>query len=243
MHTDRWEIGAVVSQAWEVFKVNAAPFLIAGALLVFVGGLFVGLDQGIRWALQHLLCGHPGFRVDSSSWAAELLAPYCGSWLVLLGTIGSSFLVNVLSFAVSTFLSLGLIRMSLKAVRGEQPEVADLFSGFSCLVPGLLANFLTGLAIAVGLSLCLVPGVILSICLMFTLVLVVDRGLGPIEAMRESFRLTEGERTDLFLWLLVSFVLGLAGLVACCVGVVAAVPVISVGTALIYLNLQERKAA
>lgn len=56
--------------------------------------------------------------------------------------------------------------------------------------------------VVVGLLFLIVPGIYLGLKYQFFGYLIVDRGMGPFEALKESGRLTEGAKTDLFVfWL------------------------------------------
>jgi hypothetical protein len=75
-----------------------------------------------------------------------------------------------------------------------------------------------------GLVLLILPGIIFAM-FMFANFIVVDRELGPIEAMKESSRITRGKRWTL-LWLsLAILVINLLGLIALVVGLLVSVPV------------------
>ena len=81
----------------------------------------------------------------------------------------------------------------------------------------------TGLAI--GIPLLFVLGVIFSLMFMFSGFLVIDRELGPIEAMKESYRITRGHKWKLFGLLLLLSLINLLGLLAFIVGLFVSVPV------------------
>lgn len=63
------------------------------------------------------------------------------------------------------------------------------------------------------------------------------------EALKGSWALTEGRRMDVFVWLLVCLGLGLAGALACCVGLLATAPLAALGSAIVYDRLREAQAA
>jgi hypothetical protein len=77
--------------------------------------------------------------------------------------------------------------------RGEVPANRDLFAASLRLWPAfaLLAGLST-LAIMLGASLFVLPGLWLMIKLAFAEYLLVLRGLSPMKALRESFELTNG---------------------------------------------------
>ena len=64
-----------------------------------------------------------------------------------------------------------------------------------------------------------------------------DRNLGPIDALEESWRLTDGHKGNIFVFRLLVVALFCAGLCACCVGILLVMPLVHIGTMYIYLRL------
>ena len=99
----------------------------------------------------------------------------------------------------------------------------------------IVAGFLLGLALVatlgletglgIGIPLLLVLGVIVSLMFIFSGFLVIDRGLGPIEALQESHRITRGYKWSLFGLSLLLLLITLAGLLAFIVGIFVSAPV------------------
>ena len=87
------------------------------------------------------------------------------------------------------------------------------------------ASVLASLAVGIGLVLLIVPGLIAMVLFMFATLLVIDRGLGPVEAMQESMRLTKGYRWPLFGLILLLALVIFVGVLALGVGVLVAGPV------------------
>ncbi|MFH1463348.1 MAG: hypothetical protein ABIO70_03075 [Pseudomonadota bacterium] len=116
-----------------------------------------------------------------------------------------------------------------------------MFSVGSLYLSGLLASLLVGLATLAGFCLLIVPGVIIALGTMLYIYAIVDQDLGPVESLKESWRLTDGEKGRLFLWGLTCFGLMLAGFLVCCVGALVTGPICGIGTAMIYDNLKARK--
>ena len=76
---------------------------------------------------------------------------------------------------------------------GRQRGVGELWRAALRLWPAFaLLSALSSLLIVIGLSLMVLPGIYVMIKLAFAEVLLVKRGLRPIDAMRESFGLTGG---------------------------------------------------
>ncbi len=89
----------------------------------------------------------------------------------------------------------------------------------------------------------IVPGVIVALGLSMTTLCIVDKDLGTIDAMKESWRITTGQKGGLFVYGLLAFALLLAGVLACCLGTLVAAPVAAIGLAYIYLRLTGQPTA
>jgi uncharacterized membrane protein len=136
-----------------------------------------------------------------------------------------SLIGTLISLVLSTFVSMGVTAFYLAA--HDNPQTVDLsllwhprpFWKF------LGASILVGLTIGIGFVLLIVPGIIAILFFMFTTFIVIDKELGPIEAMKESMRIGRGYRWTLLGFIAVVALILLAGLIALFVGLLVAMPV------------------
>jgi len=104
--------------------------------------------------------------------------------------------------------------MFLQGVRRKEPDFDNLISGFrKNYLNIVLASLLTSALIIIGLICILIPGIIIACRLVFTPYLVMDRGLDPIKAVEESWRLTRGHGWTIFSMGFVSFFIIIAGFI------------------------------
>jgi len=78
----------------------------------------------------------------------------------------------------------------LKAARDEQFEVSDMFLSFQNYMNVVLAALLKGAIVGIGMAFFVVPGIIFACKLAFVKYLVMDRKMDPVEAVKESWRMT-----------------------------------------------------
>jgi len=78
----------------------------------------------------------------------------------------------------------------------------------------------------IGFIIVSVPMILLGIMFSQAVILVVDRGMGSVEALRQSIRITRGNRWALFLLGLVLTFIGFLGALACGVGLFFVMPLI-----------------
>ena len=106
----------------------------------------------------------------------------------------------------------------------------------------LAASILLAIVVGVGLLLLIVPGIILGLMFMFTTFIVIDRGRGPIEAMRQP-PFTRGFKWQLLGLGLLLALINLGGLLALGVGLLVTVPVTLLAFAYAYRVLSSRAGA
>jgi uncharacterized membrane protein len=128
----------------------------------------------------------------------------------------------------------------LKAVRNEQFEVKDLFLAFEKnYINVVLANLLHWGIISIGLFLLVVPGIVFACRLAFVKYLVLDRKLEPVEAVKESWRMTKGHAGKIFWMGFLVFPILIAGLICLGVGVIPAVMWIRCAFASMYYAVSD----
>ena len=90
------------------------------------------------------------------------------------------------------------------------------------------------------LLLLIFPGIIWAVKFSLSRYFVVEKGLGPIEALKASSRTTKGVKWELFGFGIVCTGINLLGLICLVVGVFATWPMIMVAHALVYRQLMAQ---
>jgi len=130
----------------------------------------------------------------------------------------------------------------LKAVRGNKPEVGDLFVPFQRnWISSVLAQILVTIIVVIGLILLIVPGIFLAVRLSFVPFLVVDEGRGPVDAITESFNRTSGYGWTIFGAALLAILVVLVGLILLVVGTIPATMLVYLAFASLYAAVTSRK--
>lgn len=149
--------------------------------------------------------------------------------------IGLWIFSQVYSIFVAAPASMGLTWVFLKAARYESFTLNDIFGAFARnYLNAVGAGFLKGILVVIGLFLLIVPGLYLLVKLAFVEYLIVDRKMGAIEAMKESWRITDGREWTLFGLMGMSILIGFAGLLLCLIGIVPAIIWLSASYAVLY---------
>ncbi|MFA4989905.1 MAG: hypothetical protein WC576_03945 [Candidatus Omnitrophota bacterium] len=151
---------------------------------------------------------------------------------------------GIISFIASTIIAIGLIKISLKLYDNtDSPRLSGLFAVRGVFLKYLFASLLYSLAVFVGLLLLIVPGIIMWVRCQFFGYLIVDKKLGPIKALKESFAMTRGNGGNLFLLGILLTVIFLLGILALLVGLFAAFPITIMAEVFVYRFLVERSGS
>ena len=126
----------------------------------------------------------------------------------------------------NVFLALGVTRLGLNVVSGEKFSVGTIFTGAPWLLRGFLAHILYWLMVTLGMILFIFPGIYLALRFGMAQAAIVDRNMGVIEAFKYSSRITKNNLTHLFLIILLTIGVMLAGCIALIVGILFAYPLI-----------------
>ena len=97
-----------------------------------------------------------------------------------------------------------------------------MFEAFRNYRNVVLATLLVSVIILVGSFLLIIPGIIFTCKLTFTPYLIVDRRMGVIEAVKESWRMTNGHAWTVFLIGLLAIPISIVGLLCFVVGIIPA---------------------
>jgi hypothetical protein len=144
--------------------------------------------------------------------------------------------IQVLQVAVT----LAYVRVALKLHDGQPVDLsrpADLLANFLTF---LLTTVLYWLIVAVGLVLLIVPGVVWGLKFGYAPFLVVDKKLDPLEALRESSRITQGLKGQLLVFALLLCAVNLVGALALGIGLLVTIPTTFIAAAYVLRRLQTR---
>jgi len=154
-----------------------------------------------------------GLPSGMGGWAENIVA--AATILGFVGFVYSILVVGPVDYGVSF--------AHLKAARGDKLEIKDMFEAFRNYWNAVLASFLVGAIVVIGLILLIVPGIIFACKFAFTPYLVVDRKMEAAEAARESWRMTNGHAWTVFLIGLLAIPIGIAGLICFGVGIIVSI--------------------
>ncbi len=216
------DIGDCILRAWELLKANFLP-IIGVSFLISV--ILSAVNQAISLI----------YRVPMDAMIKEHEFSAGGVALILSGML--------LGMPIQSILMGGLYNFYLKMIRREKCGVEDAFAGFT-RAPGRLAllGVLMGILMILGLALCIIPGLYLSVAWVFATPLVIDKELSAWEAMELSRKMVSRHWFMVFALMIVAGLLGACGFLACCVGILVTIPLSWVAMMYAYEDIFNRRA-
>jgi len=148
-----------------------------------------------------------------------------------------SLIFGIISFVIGMFVNMAQIKVGLRFSRGETADFPDLLNEYPRFWDFLLGSILYALIVIGGLILLIIPGIYWGIKYHFYGYLIIDQGMGPVDAIKKSGELTDGVKWDLLVFWLALLGIYILGFLACCIGVLFAIPVILVAVAYVYRTL------
>jgi hypothetical protein len=207
----------ILNYAWQVWQQNLG--LLVGAYATILGiALAIGIPLGIVQA---------ALEANNNPEASALLGA----------------VVNLGANVVQIFLGIGMAQICLKLARRQPAEFTDLFNGGSRFLPVLGVSVLLGIAIGLGMLLCIVPGILLALMWWPAYYLVVDDKAPVIESFSRASEITKGNWGTAFLVFLLAWVIGLVGILALCIGIIFAAPLVLMLWTTAYLMMSGQLPA
>ncbi len=211
-----FNVGEAFGWAWNKFSKNAAPLIIA----TLVYGLIIIVLQVIINLLQAAVSpGVSDYTSDANGFSYSWSTTSMGLGGILIAIVGWFVLLIVGAAIQSGFLS-GVLDIA----NGQQVSVGSFFRPRN-IGQVVIAGLIVGVITTIGFFLCVIPGLLASIMLIFTVVALLDRNLSAVDAVKTSFDTSKANFGNAFLTWIVGVAIIFAGAIVCGVGLLVAVPV------------------
>jgi uncharacterized membrane protein len=218
-----WTPMEAYSFAWKVvtkrFATAALPLVVGWLVMALIFGVvYGGTILGPQMLVQQGV-------VDGS--------------MALVLTYASIGGLSLIIVVVQAYMMGGILTVTLKAARGQPTAVGEIFAGGRFFVPFLVGIIAQQILVGIGYVLCFVPGVILLLGLWAWGYIVVDQGMGAVDALKKSWEMMKGHKMAMFVWGLLSILVYVAGELACVLPVLLiSLPMVFISSAWIYLRLK-----
>ncbi|MEK7101090.1 MAG: YciC family protein [Patescibacteria group bacterium] len=159
------------------------------------------------------------------------------------GKVKMELLIDIEGIVTTLLMGIGVTTLYLRAHdHVDKAELRDLWNP-KPFWRYLGVCFLGSIPVILGLVFFIVPGIIIALAFSFAGILVIEKGMGPIEALKESVRLTKGHRFELFKLAVATLVINILGLCALIVGLFVTVPVSQLAFTHAYRTIAKNAAA
>jgi hypothetical protein len=221
-----YDVVEAIRYGWKGFVANVGPFLLLGVLAVVVPGV-------ISFAGSMVNAG--------GSALADRTSSGVGVGFGLTGGL-VGFVFSIAAQVVSLFFAAASIRGALDVTEGRRVDLGAAFSRWDRGQVVFLA-ILLAVATMVGFVLCILPGLVVLFFTWYSNYFVVGNGQTAVEAIRSSFRFTADHLGNLILLFLLAVVIALVGACLCGVGLLVAMPVVTIAAAYTFRVLQGQPVA
>ena len=211
-----FDIGTGFTWAWNKFSKNAVALIVPALVYGLIAIAIMGIFYGLAFALA------PDVVSDYDPYGYGTSFSYSASFgiasiLVLL--VGLIVLIIAGGFFSSAYLG-----GALDIANGQPVTIGSFFKPRN-VVNVVMASLLVGVGVAIGYALCFLPGLVVALFAMFTTILVIDRNLSPVDAIKASIEIVKANIGQAILAYLIAGLIASVGYLACGIGIFVSVPV------------------
>jgi len=215
MALQKFSKGEAIRFGWNTMKSNLGFFVTLLAIVLIVTGLVYYSSISIMSSIRR--------SVYFPNYYFVTILSYC---------------FTIVQWFLYIIIEMCLIRVAIRFCDNEAGEFTDLFRCAPMFLKYVFGMILYRLICVLGTLLLIIPGIIWSIKFQFFGYFIVDKGCGPIEALKSSSMITRGAKWDLFLFNILLILINLAGVLCLLVGLFATIPTAVVALAFVYRKLQ-----
>lgn len=222
-------IGPALAWSWQAFRPHAGTFMGLSILAV----LLTAAQQIGTTSIQNVLldCMNPQSPGQENACAVALSPAGIAPVLVAVALVFLSYIAQI-----------GVQRGALGATRGVTPGVTDLIESRN-LGRYTLVVLVYRVLFFVGIALCIVPGLLVLVFFQFAPYLVLDRGMGVVQALKESASLARRNLGPVVTVALIAAVLELVGGILFGLPMLLTLPIASLFVAHVYRQLTGEPVA
>lgn len=140
---------------------------------------------------------------------------------LIIGTLIA--LVGMILIITIPPLIFGIYYMCIQIIKGEKVEISDVFKGFNYFFTSWGLILVAFLAVAAGLLLLVIPGILLMVLFQYAVPLAILENRGAINSLKRSYAIgKENFAFSLVIWILLSVISAFGGLTR--IGVLLTIP-------------------
>ncbi|MCK7597830.1 hypothetical protein M0G74_11165 [Microbulbifer sp. CAU 1566] len=203
-------VGDTISEAWARTKGNKGTVWL-GVLLYLVA--YIGIS-----VVATMITGQSITDPDANQGVGAIIS-------------------NLIIVAASAPLGAGMMMIGVKIARDEQVSGTEVFAHFDKILPLAVCMILTYLLVTLGFILLVLPGIYLMVGYCMSIPLIVDKNMGPWQALETSRKAVTKHWFPVFGFLIVMLLLYVAGFLALLIGLIWAIPTLAIAYGVLYRNM------
>jgi hypothetical protein len=239
-------LGQILSQAWDIYRANAAKLLTIVAIVVVPLSLISAILTGVIFEPEVVRTGQVVLSTE------QLGRSFIG--YLFVGAIG-----GLISVLIAAMLQAATARAAALAAIGDPVDVQTSYRyGFRRLGSVILISLLVGVIVAVGFLLLIVPGIIFLVFLSVAIPALIVEDRRGTDALGRSWNLVQGDwwhalGVIFVAALLVGIVSGIIGSIGgnewvirwifTAIAQIVTAPYAALVSILLYIDLRARKEA
>lgn len=146
----------------------------------------------------------------------NIVAFVVATFIVMIPSILTSIIpiAGLILFILLPALTYGLTSMAIKATKGETVEINDIsvaLKDSNKLIQSLILAIVGGILVVIGLILLIIPGLVLAVLFTYSMILLVIREYGAIDALKESVDIVKNNVGETILIVVIVAVLNIIG--------------------------------
>lgn len=145
--------------------------------------------------------------------------------------------IPIIGLIISAPITAGFSWMALRASMGEKPDLSDLKKGFEFIVPLVLFTIVAAIMVFIGFVALIIPGIYLAVGYSFAQLLIINNKMNFWDAMETSRKVVTNNWFSLFGLVIVQFFIALLGVLALFVGLLVAIPLVSIVSAVAFRDI------
>lgn len=145
--------------------------------------------------------------------------------------------IQLIGWVIVVLGKMGFYNSALLLTKGLKPSFDQFYKNWRLLISWFVAGLLFGIMFIGGLILFIIPGLYAWSVFGFFPFIIMDKGVGPIEALKRSAEITQGIRGPVLLFFLACAGIDILGLLCFGVGILIAAPVTLIAMATVYEKL------
>lgn len=226
MHSHSFSIDSAIQFGWDKMRKNFGFFV---AFILITGVIKALTDPNILTVSKDIDLSH-------SFWEQLKMMAFES------GAESQGWGFTILSWITRALLSIATIKVALLIHDDKKVTWEDIRESFERFPSYVVGTLVYGLIVVLGLILFILPGIYLAIRLQYVPYLIIDKNMRPLDAISESYAITQGNTFNLAFLGVVIGVINIVGALCLLVGLFATVPTGLVAMAYAYRKLAGKHA-